>query len=232
MKVTFYILLLFLSVNGLAQSGQDSLLLLNGKSYKGKIEGITNINGESVLKMSTNLGKKNNNRYDYFGTYRIYSYTKDGKDTVLYQPNESLGDFLSVKETKDVTIGSYDARKTFKPHVPFWTGVGIGFASSLWDTYLTKKSAYDTTLITQKEPGFFKSKPSVFPFFVPVVLSVSWSFPTFKLRQKKMIHTEYINNENYYRGYHRIAKQKRMLGALVGGVSGIISGMIVYYAVQ
>src|SRR5690606_16157112 len=122
----------------------------------------------------------------------------------LYTPNEFMGDYLTVKETKDVTIGSYDARQTFKPHVAFWTSFAAGFGASVWDTYLTKKAASDTTLISPKEPGFFKGDPSVFPFFVPIVASVSWSLPTFKLKKKKMLHQNYHGNENYYRGYHRI----------------------------
>jgi len=139
---------------------------------------------------------------------------------------------LSIAETKEVTIGSYDARQTFKPRFVFWSSYALGLGASIYDTYLTKKSASDSSLITPLEPGFFRSGPSIAPFFVPVVLSVSWSFPTFKIKDKQILHKDYMNNLNYYRGYHRISKQKRILSSLMGSFAGIATGMTLYYILQ
>ena len=224
-------LFLLLFSYSFGQSGKDSLLLLNGKSIRGEITSVGEFEGDSVI--NYNYTKKNGKVIsEMIRTNRVYSYTWNGNSSIVYRPNAFLGDYLTIGQTKDVTIGSYDARQTFKPHVPFWTGFALGLGASMWDTYLTKKEANDSSLVAPKEPGFFKSDPSVFPFFVPVVLSVSWSFPTFKLRENKMIHKNYLHNENYYRGYHRIAKQKRMLGALFGSLSGVALGMITFYVLQ
>lgn len=223
-------LLVFLGifVQGKAQNERDSILLLNGKVFHGEITGTALSKGDSVLtyQCTTKKGKLVTQQIEM---QRIFSYTQRGNSKMVYAPNEFLGDYLSVAETRDVTIGSYDARHMFKPHVPFWTSFAIGMGATIWDTYLTKKSAADTNLVMPKEPGFFKGSPSVFPFFIPVVLSVSWSFPSFKVKKHKMIHQNYHGNENYYRGYHRIAKQKRMLGGLFGSLSGLGLGMIMYF---
>jgi hypothetical protein len=231
MKSFLLVVCTFLSLTLTAQVEKDSMLLLNGKVILGDISNFSTVNADSALNYT--FTKKNGKKLSHhISSHRIFSYTKAGSSTTIYQPNEFMGDFLSVNETKAVTIGSYDARKTFKPHVAFWTGFALGFGASIWDTYLTEKEAFDSTLVAPKVPGFFKGKPSVFPFFVPVVLSISWSFPSFRLKGKKIIHKKYTNNENYYRGYHRIAKQKRMLGALVGSLSGISLGMIIHYSAQ
>jgi len=228
MKVMAAILTILFSSSCFGQNQKDSLLLLNGKVYLGEITGFGISKGDSVInfRYSGKRGKLVNNEIEH---RRVFSLTKNGISRTVYSPNEFAGDFLSERETHDVTIGSYDARKTFKPHVPFWTSFALGFGASVWDTYLTKKQATDSALVMPKEPGFFRGDPSVFPFFVPVVLSVTWSFPSFKLKENKMIHKNYMHNENYYRGYHRIAKQKRMLGALLGSFSGLAVGMITYY---
>lgn len=214
-----------------AQAEQDSILLLNGKVYKGKILGLEEIEGDSILKYETS-NKKGAKHVEDISTYRIFSYTQFGKKKVLYHQDEFSGNYLSVRETKEVTLGSYDARQTFKAHVPFWSGFALGLGASLFDTYLTKKEAQDSTLLVTKDPGFFRNEPSIFPFLVPPVISVAWSLPTFKLRGRKMIHKQYLHNEFYYRGYHRIAKQKRMLGSLLGSFSGVALGMILHYSIS
>lgn len=231
MRLLILFSFVFLGAIARCQGNTDSLLLLNGKSIRGTITAIDVFEGDSIIRYNF-TNKKGKTLNEMIETERIFSYSWKGKHTTLYQPNEFIGDYLTVKQTHDVTIGSYDARQTFKPHVPFWTGFALGLGASIWDTYLTKKEATDSSLIAPKEPGFFKSEPSVFPFFVPVVLSVSWALPSFKLRENKMIHKNYMGNEYYYRGYHRIAKQKRMLGALFGSLGGVAIGMFTYYIVQ
>lgn len=231
MKASLILVLTFFSLLSFGQAKQDSILLLNGKVLHGEIVGFEMTQGDSILKYES-ISKKGQKRVEIISTYRIFSYTSDGISRTLYRQDEFAGNYLTERETKEVTIGSYDARQTFKPHVPFWTSFALGFGASVFDTYLTKNEANDSTLIAPKTPGFFKGDPSIFPFLVPVVTTVSWSFPSFRLRDRRIIHKQYFNNENFYRGYHRIAKQKRMLGALIGSLAGIATGMIIHYSVQ
>lgn len=240
MKSTLLALFLFCSAASFSQRGaiidssvvqRDSILLLNGKVLHGNVLGLEKTPGDSILKYET-IRKDGSSRPEIIQTYRVFHFVDEGNTRVLYRQDEFLGNYLSVSDTRDVTYGSYDARRTFKPHVPTWTSFALGFGASIFDTYLTNKQANDPDLIEPKTPGFFKGNPSIFPFLVPVVVSVSWGLPSFRLKEKNMIHKQYLHNENYYRGYHRIAKQKRMLGALLGSLGGIATGMIIHYSVQ
>lgn len=222
MRQTLLAIFLFSTYVSVSFGQNDSILFLNGKVDYGTIEGLAKTPSDSVLVISSN-GKK-----EEVSTYRIFSFTQSNKTQVLYRPDEFKGDFLSIKETKAVTYGSYDARQTFKPHVAFWTGFGLGLGASIFDTYLGKNSVKDTVNY-DLEPGFFKSSPSLFPFLVPPVVAVVWAIPSFKLKDKKILHKQYFKNENFYRGYQRIAKQKRMLSSLLGSVLGVGVGMSLYY---
>ncbi|MCB9223794.1 MAG: hypothetical protein R2780_03525 [Crocinitomicaceae bacterium] len=226
MRIFLIIGFLLTALISIGQNEQDSILLLNGKVYYGEVTGIEKIEGDSVLNFNT-LNKKNEKVTDQLSLYRVFSYTKNGQENIMYSQNEFLGNYLSVNETKEVTIGSYDARQTFKPTVPFWTTYTLGLGVSVMDTYLSQKvldKANYTNPYGYTTPGLFKDRLSLLPVLVPIVASVSWSLPSFKLKEKKMIHKSYFNNVNYYRGYHRIAKQKRMLGSMLGGFAGIATG--------
>ena len=226
MKKLFFVFLLF-SGFAFSQTAQDSIILLNGKVYKGSVIGIESKRTDSVLTYKNEDGK-----VEHFSTYRVYSYFKNNKSTIVYQKDEFKGNFLNKNEAREVTFGSYDARQTFKPIVPFVSSFALGLGASFSDTYLTKKEASDPGLTEPLTPGFFKRDPSWAPFIIPAVLTVSWSFPSFKLKEKKVVHKEFYKNENYYRGYHRIARQKRMMAALTGSLSGIASGLIIHYIAQ
>jgi hypothetical protein len=221
------VLFLFVAPFANAQSELDSILLLNGKVYKGTVVGLEHMRTDSVLTYKDEKGE-----VEHFETYRIFSYTQKGVNSIIYQKNEVKGNFLDEKQAREVTYGSFDARQTFKPHVPFWSGFALGLSASLSDTYLTKKEASSPNLVAPLTPGFFKRSPSWFPFAVPVVVPIIWSFPSFKLKEKKVVHKEFYLNENYYRGYHRIARQKRMLSSLIGSLSGIASGLVIHYIAQ
>jgi hypothetical protein len=224
-----YLILALYSISSLAygQSTKDSILMLNGKVYKGEVIGLEEGHSDSVLTFTDEKGEKTS-----FETYRIFSYTSKGLNNVIYRPDEFKGNFLGVSETKAVTYGSFDARHTFKPHFVFWSSYALGLGASLSDTYLTKKEAENPNNVSVLEPGFFKRDPTWFPFLVPVVLTVTWALPSFKLKHKKVIHKEYYKNANYYRGYQRIAKQKRIFAALIGSFSGIATGMVTHYIAQ
>lgn len=213
-----------MNVDGFSQASNDSILLLNGKVFNGAITGFAEVKNDSVVQYKDENGKTGE-----VANYRIFSYLKDGSNKVVYRRDEFSGNYLSIAETKAVTYGSYDARQTFKPHVALWTGFALGLGASLTDTYLSKKEAANANTVEPLTPGFFKRSPSWFPFIVPPVVTVSWAFPTFKLKKKKIIHREYHNDENFYRGYHRIAKQKRMLSGLCGSLAGVAVGMSLYY---
>ena len=226
-KLVIALLLLSFSFHCLVSIAQsDSVLMLNGKVYKGTI-GET---GKGFVPLSI-TNKKGNTKQLEIAEYRIFSFTKSGTEKVSYFQDDFQGNFLTVTEARAATYGGYDARIKFKPRLAFWTSMLIGFSSTLFDTYLSQAAANDSNSL-YNDPGFFKNEPSIFPIFVPPTLMVLWAIPKTKVRTAKMLHLQYHGDENFFRGYHRIARQKRMLAALRGGAIGVAAGLLTYYIVS
>jgi hypothetical protein len=206
------------------QSEQDSIILLNGRVYRGTIIGSS----DNVLTYKE-IDRKGNEFTGVMEYYRLFSFTQNGVEKVIYEQEELKDNFLKVEEARNATLGSYDARKTFKPRFAFWSSFALGYGVSLYDTYLLQKTINHPDYFgSQTTKGFFKSDPTFMPILAPLVLSVGWSFPSFKIKEKQMIQMHLLNDESYYRGYHRIAKQKRILGALRGSLIGIGAGLVTY----
>ena len=215
-------LLAGLSVYG--QSEQDSIILLNGRVYRGTI-----ISTSDNILTYKEIGRKGNEFTGVMEYYRLFSFTQNGMEKVIYEQDELKDNFLTVEEARNATLGSYDARQTFKPRFVFWSSFALGYGASLYDTYLLQKTIdHPDYLGDQKSKGFFKSDATFMPVLVPLVLSIGWSFPSFKIKEKQMIQMHLLNDESYYRGFHRIAKQKRILGALRGSLIGIGAGLVTY----
>lgn len=222
--IVFLLVMIGYCFSGLSQGERDSLILLNGRVYRGELKSIS-----TDFIVIENLDKKGNPLTSSFEPYRIFSYTIGLQEKVVYEQNDLKDNFLTVKEARYSTLGSYDARKTFKPTTVFVSSFVLGLGASLYDTFLPESHVKGPNYTgSQESGGLFKRSPSVFPFIVPVVLTVSWSFPSFKIKEHQMLQKDLKNNEDYYRGYHRIAKQKRMLAALKGSALGIGTGMIAY----
>ena len=222
----FYLLIfsLLMGLNAFTQA--DSVLMLNGKVYKGEI-GDTD-HGNISMTMTNKKGKSAVKIIDEF---RVFSYVKSGQQKISYYQDELSGNFLTVPEAQAAAYGSYDARFTFKPRIAFWSSVLLGFGSTLFDTYLSQKAVNDPNTI-YTTPGFFKKPPSVFPLLVPPMLTAIWAIPKGRVRYKHMLHHNYQGNPDYYRGYIRIARQKRMLAALRGSAIGVATGLLTYYIVR
>lgn len=224
--------LLFLFSSVFLYAQKDSVILLNGKVYSGTISStssqfrnlemtILNAKGESEVIDLT---------YD-----RIFSYSEKGVETVIYLPNEFQGDFLSIDEARNATLGSYDARQTFKPRIPFYSSLVLGYGVSLLDTYFSQKSMNEFLAENNNIPptnatvGLFGKSPTLFPVLLPLAVSATWAIPSFRIKPHQLIQKSLYGDENYYRGFHRIARQKRVLSALTGSAIGIAAGMISYY---
>lgn len=225
--VTLLILTTFLGHATFSQ--QDSIVLLNGKVYRGEVKKV-----EGGILTYTELKKDGTSEEIDLTTDRLFSYVDNGKETVFYVENEFTGDFLSVESARNATLGSYDARQTLKPRFVFYSSLLLGFGISLLDTYYSQ-SAYDNFVATNGSPpitaqvGFFGAKPTLMPVLAPMVLSGSWAIPSFRIKPKQLLQKNLYGNEEYYRGFNRVARQKRVLAALKGSVIGIGLGYISYF---
>lgn len=234
MKYFLSLIVFLITATFTLNAQQDSLILMNGKSYSGEITKIYKADdGDSAVALTyvNNRGKSITEEFTY---QRMFSYSKSGQEKVCYYQNEFAGDYLTVPEARNTVLGSNDARQHFKPRFVFWSSLALGLGSTIMDTYVTKKeaAATDSTNLTPLSPGFFNKSPSWFPFLVPAVLTVSWSIPSFKVKHQWVSDSRYIGDANYYRGFHRICKQRRMLAALKGSLIGIGTGFLTYYIIR
>ena len=226
MKTLFTILsLIIFVINTSAQNYPDSVLLLNGKSYKCNIKGME---GPSLhFEVQNKRGKV---QQYYIAEYRINSYYKNGVETQVYKKDDEIGNFLTYDESKRYAIGAYDARHTYKPYYVFFTSMALAYATSLWDTYLPKSVALDSNHVDfpNVKTGFFQKNPTLIPFAVPILFSVSFGLPNMRVKQKYILHKDGYGDKIYYTGFNSYAKQKRAFSALKGGFAGVGLGLISY----
>ncbi len=192
-------------------SQQDSIVLLNGKVYRGEVQKV-----EAGVLTYTEFKNDGTTEDVDLTTDRLFSYVHEGKETVFYVENEFTGDFLPVESARRATLGSYDARQTLKPRFVFYSSLLVGLGVSILDTYYTQ-SAYNNFVETNGTPpisaqvGFFGAKPTLMPILVPMVLSGAWAIPSFRIKPKQLLQKNLYGDEQYYRGFNRVARQKGCL---------------------
>ena len=224
MKALFLILFIgSFSLNISAQIFKDSVLLLNGKSYKCDIVGLE---GPSL---HFKIDKKGTIQDYFIADYRVHSYYKNGIETRMYKQDDEIGNFLTYGESKRYAIGAYDARQTYKPYYVFFSSLALSYGISLWDTYLPKSANNPNHVdYPNVQTGFFKKRPTLIPFASPILMSVSFGLPNMRVKQKYILHEEGYGDKIYYTGFNSYAKQRRAFSALKGGFLGVGLGLITY----
>jgi hypothetical protein len=226
LRLIFYVL--FISNLGPVFAQQDSIVLLNGRVFRGTVISFLN----DTLRYTDSESLPGDLPFEITAE-RIFSFVVNGNESVVYKQDELKGDFLTIEEARFATLGSYDARKTFKPRFVFWSSMVLGYGLSLLDTYYSQQS-YNQFVAENGIPptgvavGFFGTGPTLMPILSPLVLSTAWGLPSFKIKEKQVLQKDLFGNEIYYRGFHRVAKQKRVFAAVRGSVIGIGLGMISY----
>ena len=188
--------LLVLCLFSVYVNGQDKLLFLNGKELEGSL--IEKTNYEFTF-------KDKSDKQFVIDKYRVFSYTQNNKESVVYEFDTLSGNFLKVQDMKMFVYGERDAHKTFKPVITNTIGFAVGGAAG----YLMNK---EQTVV-----------------YVPIPLiytAVTLLFPT-KVKQKRLTDTKYLKEDEYLRGYERIARSKRTQGALKTSLLGIGVGFLI-----
>ncbi|MBL4593395.1 MAG: hypothetical protein JKX68_06220 [Flavobacteriales bacterium] len=192
-NILFILAICLLSISA---NGQDKLLFLNGKTLEGKL--IEKTNYEFTF-------KSKNDKQFIIDKYRVFSYTQNNKESIVYEFDTLSGNFLKVQDMKMFVYGERDAHQTFKPRFTNILGLAIGGAA-----------------------GFLMHKDQSFVYIpVPLVYTgVTLLFPT-RVKQKKITDTQYIKEDEYLRGYERIARSKRTQGALKTSLLGMGVGFLI-----
>lgn len=198
MKTTLKIILtIIIGFIAFTANGQnDEILFLNGKTMKGSLLDKTKY--EFTF-------KDEKDKEFIIDKYRVFSFTQNQQETIVYEYDTLSGNFLKVEDMKLFVFGERDAYTSFKPRIANIAALGIGAAS-----------------------GFMMQRDQSFVYIpIPLVYTaITLVFPT-KVNQKLLTDTKYIKEDEYLRGYERIARSKRTQSVLRNSVIGMAAGFLV-----
>ncbi|MBA3898993.1 MAG: hypothetical protein H0X62_02100 [Bacteroidetes bacterium] len=195
----FCLLFICLLTTGIAVS-QDLVTMLNGRSFDAKVIDT------SIVEVKYERWKRGKLKQYEVDASKIFEIEfADGTSKILYKKDSMAGNFLSVAEMQFYILGEQDAYKYFKGGDAAITGFIIGISGG----YLFA----DLFLVM------------LVPVIPPSVLAL---MPT-NINPKKVPNPVYFKNENYRHGYTRVANQKKVLGALKGGLAGALTGFAAFY---
>ncbi len=175
---------------------QDKLLFLNGKEIKGKLVDKTNY--EFTFKTEKN-------KQFVIDKYRIFSYTQNNKEKIVYEFDTLSGNFLKVKDMKFFVYGERDAQQTYGAKFITITGLAFGGAA-----------------------GYFMHKDQSFLYIPSPLIFTMFTLPFgTRVRQHKITDKTFLKEDEYLRGYERIAKGKRTQNALKSSLLGMGAGFLI-----
>jgi hypothetical protein len=192
-KILIITAICLVSINAKAQ---DKILFLNGKSLEGSL--LEKTNYEFTFK-----DKKE--KQFLIDKYRVFSYTQNNNESIVYEFDTLSGNFLKVEDMKMFVYGERDAYANFKPRVSNVLGLAIG--------------AIGGYLMQTDESFIYIATPLI---YTPITLL----FPT-KVKQSKITEVKYLKEDEYLRGYERVARSKRTQGALKTSLIGMGVGFLI-----
>lgn len=164
------------------------------------------LKGSILAKTDTQFTFKNLKEKQFtIDKYRVFSYKQNNTESIVYEFDTVSGNFLSQKDMKMFVFGERDAHQKYKPIVSNIVGLGAGIAGGY--------------LLHSESSFIYVATPLV---YMPITLL----FPTV-VNQKKIKNKEFINQDEYLRGYDRVARSKRTQGALKSSAAGMVLGIIV-----
>lgn len=224
MKYGLFLLFFVTTFSISAQIGADSVMLLDGKTFRGSVVELT----DDFLAFNSNpSGRFKNPSTINIDRYRIFSYYQNGEEIVLYKQSDDPENFLTVEQTRSAALGSYDAKNHYNVKPVFYSSAAISLGFCLADTYLTTKNK---NLIGNPElkSGFFGRSPSIWPIASILVLPISFAIPSTKVRSKNL-KNGVRGDQYYYAGFNTTTRQRRSFSALKGAATGLVIGYASYF---
>ena len=208
---------------GHAQNYQDSVMLLDGNTFRGIVVEETS---DFLSLNSFSIDGKEQGVIN-IDKYRIFSYTKSGEEVVVYKYEADTENFLTVDQTRKAALGSYDAKNYYDTKAVFYSSAAMSLGFCLVDTYMTTKNK-NSIGNPELKTGFFGRSPSIWPIASVLVLPIGFAIPSTKVRPKNMKNG--LRGDNYYyAGFNSTARQKRSFAALKGAASGLVLGYASYF---
>lgn len=199
-RINFSLLILLLSC-AFSVLAQDELLFLNGKELKGEMLNLTN------YEITFKDVKGNEMVID---NYRVFSYHKDNKETLIYKYDTLEGNFLKDRDMRMFVYGERDAYKSYHSRFSNVFGLAVGGLA-----------------------GYFMHTDQAFIYATTPLLyaTITLAFPT-TVKQKRLNDLQYLKEDEYLRGHERVARSKRTQNALKSSVIGMGAGFLISFLVN
>jgi len=180
----------------LETSAQDKLLLLNGKELKGQL----------VKKTDDFLTLKTSKNKEYLiDSYRLFSYTQNNKENILYKYDTLSGNYLTAADMKLFVYGERDAHKTYNSNFVNILGLAVGGTA-----------------------GYFMHKDERFILIPTPLVYTIFTLPFgSRVKHRKIEDKQYFKEDEYLRGHARIAKSKKTQNALKTSALGMGIGFLI-----
>jgi hypothetical protein len=207
-----------------AQTEADSVMLLDGKTFRGSVVELTD--DFLAFKLKSTVSKKKE-QITNIDKYRIFSYYQNGEEVVLYKQTDSPENFLTIDQARSAALGSYDAKNHYNVKPVFYSSAAVTLGFCLADTYLTTKNK---NLLGNPElkTGFLGRSPSIWPIASILVLPIGFGIPSTKVRTKNLMNG-IRGDQYYYAGFNSTARQRRSFEALKGAATGLVLGYATFF---
>ena len=156
--------------------------------------------------ITTIKNPKDSTKNDVIENDRIFSITNSSGESVMYVYDTIIGNEFTIDEMRYFILGEQDAEKGFKARGSLFGNMALGAAGGVTGSLLT-----------------------LIPIFTFTAAS---GLPRVKIKPSTVSNVEYLKHETYIMGYERVARKKRKLRSLVGGVVGFGVGFGTYFVLR
>ncbi|CAN5560168.1 hypothetical protein BH10BAC1_BH10BAC1_03550 [soil metagenome] len=137
---------------------------------------------------------------------RIFSITNPTGEYIMYVYDTLIGNEFTIEEMSYFILGEQDAEKGYKARGAFFGNMLIGAVGGVTGSFLCP-----------------------LPVFIFTAAS---GLPRVKVRSSTVSNIDYIKHETYIMGYERVARKKRKIGSLAGGVIGMGAGLGTFFILR
>lgn len=181
------------------------MLAKNGFSQAGK-DTLIMLNGgvmigtviDTLNGVTTLKNPKDSTKNILVDNDRIFSISNANGESVMYVFDTVIGNEFTIDEMRYFILGEQDAEKGFKAKGAFWGNMLLGAAGAVTVGFL-----------------------SPLPVFAYTAAS---GLPKVNIKHKTVTNLECLKHDTYLMGYERVARKKRKISSLVGGVIGLAVG--------
>ena len=215
MKISKFILFILLNICFQQHSdAQGKLIYLNGKEKRFT---SAEVKGQFIVYKPESTGS-NKSTIRKADKYNIFSIKKDdGTEEIIYSPDTTYGDDLTIEEVRDYIKGEKYAKLAYKEPANFVTGIQVGFVSGM--------------LL----PAFYGlAGPVVYPGILgtvapkvktPLIYQYDSVKGDFIALPSGILEGEKVVSDAFSAGYGKKARNLKMRNSLLGGAIGFSFGV-------